>query len=216
MAKKKKNHSTLAHKNPITTAPLPVLALNEPLPTQRRTSQRKSSKPKPELVPSNPNDNPDIIDGSQALRASPDMDIPDGRLRAVNLGFDGSQQTEQEEHTVTLTTREKSDSLLSDLSSIRSSVPPSVSKRKSEKKLLEPKDRSGVDQLGAKNGISVVKSHKQTTKDTQFLDPEAEEVEGADEEEIQAALSRPPPVNSDYLPLPWRGRLGYVRRNLPT
>ena len=31
------------------------------------------------------------------------------------------------------------------------------------------------------------------------------------EEDVQEALSRPPPVNSDYLPLPWKGRLGYVR-----
>ena len=41
-------------------------------------------------------------------------------------------------------------------------------------------------------------------------DPEAEGAEEADEEEIKEALSRPPPVNSDYLPLPWKGRLGYV------
>jgi UV DNA damage endonuclease len=26
----------------------------------------------------------------------------------------------------------------------------------------------------------------------------------------EAAIARPPPVNSDYLPLPWKGRLGYV------
>jgi UV DNA damage endonuclease len=32
-----------------------------------------------------------------------------------------------------------------------------------------------------------------------------------DEEEVREALSRPPPVNSDILPLPWKGRLGYVR-----
>lgn len=40
-------------------------------------------------------------------------------------------------------------------------------------------------------------------------DPEAEE-DLADEEEIKQAVSRPPPVHSDYLPLPWKGRLGYV------
>jgi hypothetical protein len=45
-------------------------------------------------------------------------------------------------------------------------------------------------------------------------DPEAEGDELADEEEIKEALSRPPPVNSDYLPLPWKGRLGYVRFTL--
>ena len=42
------------------------------------------------------------------------------------------------------------------------------------------------------------------------------EIEAEDQEEsleeIQAALSRPPPVHSDYLPLPWKGRLGYASR----
>lgn len=42
------------------------------------------------------------------------------------------------------------------------------------------------------------------------MDPEADGGEDAGEEEIKAAVSRPPPVNSDYLPLPWKGRLGYV------
>lgn len=41
-------------------------------------------------------------------------------------------------------------------------------------------------------------------------DPEAEGDEEADEEEIKEAMLRPPPINSDYLPLPWKGRLGYV------
>ena len=44
-------------------------------------------------------------------------------------------------------------------------------------------------------------------------DPEAEGEEEADEEEIKEAMLRPPPVNSDYLPLPWKGRLGYACLN---
>ncbi|KAF2460354.1 UV-endonuclease UvdE-domain-containing protein [Lineolata rhizophorae] len=44
-------------------------------------------------------------------------------------------------------------------------------------------------------------------------DPEAEGGEDVDEDEIREALSRPPPVNSDYLPLPWKGRLGYACLN---
>jgi UV DNA damage endonuclease len=39
--------------------------------------------------------------------------------------------------------------------------------------------------------------------------------EDADEEEVMEALSRPPPVNSEVLPLPWKGRLGYVCPLLP-
>ena len=42
------------------------------------------------------------------------------------------------------------------------------------------------------------------------MDPESDEDIPAEVEEVKAALSRPLRVNSDYLPLPWRGRLGYV------
>jgi hypothetical protein len=33
------------------------------------------------------------------------------------------------------------------------------------------------------------------------------------QEEEKEALQRPPEVNSDYVPIPWKGRLGYVRNN---
>lgn len=42
------------------------------------------------------------------------------------------------------------------------------------------------------------------------LDPESEEDVPLEPEELQDTLTRPPPVNSSYLPLPWNGRLGYV------
>jgi UV DNA damage endonuclease len=42
------------------------------------------------------------------------------------------------------------------------------------------------------------------------LDPESDEDIPVDSEELKEALGRPPPVNSSYLPLPWKGRLGYV------
>lgn len=42
------------------------------------------------------------------------------------------------------------------------------------------------------------------------LNPESDEDVPVKEEELKDAFSRPPPVNSDYLPLPWKGRLGYV------
>jgi UV DNA damage endonuclease len=37
-----------------------------------------------------------------------------------------------------------------------------------------------------------------------------EESDKEDEEDVSMSVSRPPPVNSDVLPLPWKGRLGYV------
>ncbi|KEQ71305.1 UV-endonuclease UvdE [Aureobasidium namibiae CBS 147.97] len=44
-------------------------------------------------------------------------------------------------------------------------------------------------------------------------DPEDEDFGEADEAEVNEASRRPPPVNSDYLPLPWKGRLGYACLN---
>lgn len=49
--------------------------------------------------------------------------------------------------------------------------------------------------------------------DVDRADPEGEEDEAADPEELKEALSRPPPVNSSYLPLPWKGRIGYACLN---
>ncbi|KAK2790710.1 hypothetical protein FQN52_005467 [Onygenales sp. PD_12] len=45
------------------------------------------------------------------------------------------------------------------------------------------------------------------------FDPEANGDVPVDVEEVKEALSRPPPVNSSYLPLPWKGRLGYACLN---
>lgn len=42
------------------------------------------------------------------------------------------------------------------------------------------------------------------------LDPESDDDIPLEEDELKDALGRPPPVNSSYLPLPWKGRLGYV------
>lgn len=47
-------------------------------------------------------------------------------------------------------------------------------------------------------------------KDEAVVDPEVAEEEAVPLEELQEALGRPPPVNSGYLPLPWKGRLGFV------
>ncbi|KAL4872848.1 UV-endonuclease UvdE-domain-containing protein [Aspergillus spectabilis] len=45
------------------------------------------------------------------------------------------------------------------------------------------------------------------------MDPESDEDVPVDAEELQEALSRAPAVNSSYLPLPWKGRLGYACLN---
>ncbi|KAL4925079.1 UV-endonuclease UVE-1 [Aspergillus undulatus] len=45
------------------------------------------------------------------------------------------------------------------------------------------------------------------------IEPESDDGVPVEAEELQEALSRAPPVNSSYLPLPWKGRLGYACLN---
>lgn len=51
---------------------------------------------------------------------------------------------------------------------------------------------------------------KTAKKKAASLDPESDEDVPAAVEEVEEALTRPPPVNSDYVPVPWKGRLGYA------
>lgn len=51
---------------------------------------------------------------------------------------------------------------------------------------------------------------KETIEGAVLADPDVAGEDGASPEELKEALGRPPPVNSGYLPLPWKGRLGYV------
>lgn len=101
---------------------------------------------------------------------------------------------------------EDSDSPLSEIQEVEEPV---------EKKKRKGRGRTAAaarkgDKEESKKPAVPAKHKPEPTNEAQFLDPEADGDEAADEEEIQAALSRPPPVHSDYLPLPWKGRLGYV------
>ncbi|ODH26752.1 UV damage endonuclease UvdE [Paracoccidioides brasiliensis] len=61
--------------------------------------------------------------------------------------------------------------------------------------------------------IPVAKTDTRKNSTAGIFDPEANVDVLADKEEVKKALSRPPPVNSGYLPLPWKGRLGYACLN---
>jgi hypothetical protein len=61
-------------------------------------------------------------------------------------------------------------------------------------------------------GLKTTSELPRRSKTKTALDPESDfDPEGEEDEEVlQAAISRPPPVHSSYIPLPWKGRLGYV------
>ena len=202
MGKAKRKSSSVAQTGTEPTY-MPALALAEsiPPPTKRRASQRTQVT---RAVPSrtNPDTNADVLDGPEALRASPDAEEKDERLDFGKVGLDVGKQIKDVDNDVPSLTGGDSDSSLSEMSDMESPVKQVSAKNSSRSAKVK------VEPTGKKGTVKSTSTAK--AKEPQFLDPEAEGEEEADEEEIQAALSRPPPVNSDYLPLPWKGRLGYV------
>ena len=88
-------------------------------------------------------------------------------------------------------------------------------KTASTAKVKKEADEPGVNGVveKAKQPSPAPKKAVKKEDDVDRADPEGEDDEAADPEELQEALSRPPPVNSSYLPLPWKGRLGYACLN---
>ncbi|MCJ1375663.1 UV-damage endonuclease [Loxospora ochrophaea] len=203
---KRKKYSALAEQAAQSTLPVSVVPFDtDLLPAKPRASERKSRKPAVPQVLLNPDKNSQILDGPQALRASPDAS---GESESVNVSKAGSNlrsRVKEEDGAPVQAKLADSDSPLSEISDVESPSKPTARKTGSSgsKKIIpkEPKVAIKKPQLAKKVELS---------KEPQFLDPEADGDEDVGEEEIQVALSRPPPVNSDYLPLPWKGRLGYA------
>lgn len=150
----------------------------------------------------NPDQNANVLDAPEAFRASPDADTKDERM-----DLDKMFGKEKDDSVPSLVDNTDSDTPLSELSDIESlakaTAPPAKASKEDGKRKAAKASADGKPAAPAK-------AKKPDAKEPQFLDPEAEGEEEPDEEEIKAALARPPPVNSDILPLPWKGRLGYV------
>lgn len=149
--------------------------------------------------------NPDkfqhVVDGPEALRVSMDTEEADG------------QPTQQEAYQATPSSVAEymSDLSLSELSPLNSPTKTDQAKSGRFASPVGSKMRSGDDRIHKETIVPAKGLRHQPVKEPAYYNPEAEIDEEADGEGIQAVLSRPPPVDSDYLPLPWKGRLGYVR-----
>ncbi|KAL8660819.1 MAG: hypothetical protein Q9202_006193 [Teloschistes flavicans] len=175
--------------------PLPMVDDGAP-PPKRRASAPRASKTK---ASTNPDENANVLDAPDALRASPDAS-----------GEDEKMDIDKAKQDTDFIGNADSDASLSDISDIESLVKPSATPTKAPKQADRAK-RAPAEK--DQKSIAPAKAKKDGADEPQFLDPEADGEDEADEEEIQAALSRPPPVHSDYLPLPWKGRLGYACLN---
>ncbi|KAL8829842.1 MAG: hypothetical protein Q9170_005998, partial [Blastenia crenularia] len=201
-----KRKSSAALAQPSTLPDLAIQASNmdnEPPQPKRRASARRVSQAKASM---NPDQNANVLDAPSAYRASPDADEKDERMNLDAVMDVDAEVKESDDSVPSLVTNGESDSPLSEMSDVESPI-----KAKAPPAKIAEKGGKGkaVPATAKEKPAAPAKIKKEAAKESQFLDPEADGEEEVDEEELREALSRPPPVNSDYLPLPWTGKLGY-------
>jgi UV DNA damage endonuclease len=192
------------HETPI----LPPNPATKPQAPKRQASRRGK-------IVTNPDHNAEILDGKTALRASPDADEKGEALdmQKVNnspntpvktIGMNGTGMDEDSD---------------SPLSEVELPVPiPSKKQGKTPTK----------SSIAAKKGSDEIKAFKAEQAAKKAAEMKIQKEDDVDEWEkrpdsdgdgvgpaedvdvTKKEAARPPPVNSDYLPLPWKGRLGYV------
>lgn len=192
------------HKTPI----LPPNADIKPPVAKRQASRRGK-------IDTNPDHNADIVDGKVALRASPDADEKGEALEVekVNRGPKTLVKANGEKSNAK---DEDSDSPLSDFE-LPVSTPAKKQKKTPTKSSIAAKKGSDeikafkAEQAAKKAAEAKIKKEDEVDEWDKRLDPDGDDVEpGEDVDVMKKEAARPPPVNSDYLPLPWKGRLGYV------
>ncbi|KAF2752857.1 UV-endonuclease UvdE [Pseudovirgaria hyperparasitica] len=170
----------------VSRTPIPPPKNDTTEPTLSRRSSRRSATNKSLF---NPDENREIVDGPNALRASPDNE--------VNRNV-APKRVKREETP------------MSELSSLAESTEEAVAKK--PKKASKPK-KTVIDPTKNSHSSQNINNAVKKEPATPNVDPEDDALEEADEEELQEALTRPPPVNSSVLPLPWKGRLGFACLN---
>ncbi|KAL8731173.1 MAG: hypothetical protein Q9166_003580 [cf. Caloplaca sp. 2 TL-2023] len=200
---KRKSSTALAQPTALPDLPIQVPVADDGPPAAKRPARGSRSSGRKASM--NPDNNANVLDAPEAFRASPDADTKDERM-----DLDKMFNKEKDDSVPSLVENGDSDTPLSELSDIeevaKATAPPAKASKKGGKTEAA---KAGLDDKPA----APAKVKKADAKEPQFLDPEADGEEEADEEEIKAALSRPPPVNSEILPLPWKGRLGYACLN---
>lgn len=196
MAKRKRSEvqeQTIAPSLSHLATDIASIAPSKPPAPVRRASTRRGQPPPAENVDVNPDENPDIKDGPDARLSSPDAETrekkkPVKRTVIQKAATNGDVVKTPSKQNIKA---EDSESPLSDLSDVDEAIiaKPPPTKPASKKK-------------------QAVKAEVQDE-----VDAEADEDDTVDPEELKLAMSRPPAVNSSYLPLPWKGRLGYACLN---
>lgn len=182
-----------------------------PPPPKRQASRRGK-------VDTNPDYNADITDGKAALRASPDADEL-GESVAIEKIKQGPPVTPAKTHAMKVQSKKKdNDSPLSELKAQAPTTTPAKKKKSPTKSSIAAKKGSDeIKAFRAEQAARKVAEQQKIKKEDdgdeweKRQDPDGDDAGAVEDIEIiKTEAGRPPPVNSDYLPLPWKGRLGYV------
>lgn len=169
-------------------------------------------------VDTNPDHNGEILDGKMALRASPDADEAGESLSMEKIEH-GAPVAPARANGITAQAKEEgSDSSLSDLEPGTPVVTPAKKPRKTPtKSSIAAKKGSDeikafiAEQAAKKAAETKVKKEDDDDEWDKRQDPDGDDAGPVEDvDTMKKEAGRPPPVHSDYLPLPWKGRLGYV------
>lgn len=155
----------------------------------------------------NPDHNIDIVDGITALRASPDADEKGEVLDVGDIIGTKIKGDDEDSHPF--------------LCDIDAEAPPPASKKKQKKSPTKTSiaAKKGSDEIKAfkaeqaakKTAQSKLKNEDEDDEWDKRVDPDGDDASPLEDVDVmKKEAGRPPPVNSGYLPLPWKGRLGYV------
>jgi UV DNA damage endonuclease len=196
-----------------TEVPLPP-NVSKPPPRRQSTRGGKAANTDPNL-------NPDILDGVTALRASPDGHEDAGTDAIVKPPASNGAASEDSAAPDALTGDKTNPAAATNGHAVSSTAPAAKGGASAAAAPKNRRKKAGATHVKTDGGDSNVGAVNGAAKDV--TDPAASaavagdpedadglQAENEDEAEVKEALSRPPPVNSEYLPLPWKGRLGYV------
>jgi UV DNA damage endonuclease len=209
----KRKKSSLAAAPSVANPPSHETAI--PPPSKSPLKERQASRGQAKFN-TNPDQNGEVIDGKMALRASPDADE---KGEALDVGSISPPITSLKTNGTTkaIQKQEDSDSPLSDVAS-PILTPGKKPRRTPTKSSISAKKRSDEikafkAEQKANNAVENAKVKKEDDEDEwdKRVDPDGDEAGPIEDmDTVKKDAARPPPVNSDYLPLPWKGRLGYV------
>ncbi|KAK3650947.1 UV-damage endonuclease [Elasticomyces elasticus] len=197
---------------------------NGDAPTLKRRASSRNASSAAAVV--NPDLNGEVLDAPDATRASPDSDINEAIVSKTNGVKEESPLSDapdvveapKKKGRAKKTTdpaqglhdAEEGVSAVVEAAATGKPVPA----KKGRGKKVKTEDNENEPAVIPAKAAPAKKGKMTVDNDLGARDPEAEgEEDVPDEEEVKEALSRPPPVHSDYLPLPWKGRLGYACLN---